>query len=555
MSKEILHIYTRVSSLVQSEEGTSLETQKLGGIRKAAELGYDHQVWNEGGKSSHSSEIEDRPVLFDLLSEVEKGNINHLYVYNTDRLSRNDRTWSIIRWKLKSNDVVVHTTSGRIDLSNPIDDLMMGLLSEISQYDNKIRMDRSRRGKLYKVQQGFFRGGPTPFGYTNEKKRLVEDPEESKWVRFMYKAYSEGKSVNEIRRTLNDNNVITRRGNPYWSLGSINKILRNSTYVGWYEYTDKKLEETVRVETPPIVERPIWDAVQNRINRFLERKHQINRSKHSYLLRDFMFCGHCGSKMSGRRGPNNHFYYCPKKERSWTTDPDYQPNWERGKGCGLVRSLNIQRTDTIVWDVVLNLVRESKTLREEYRQNFLQSVTESRQKAKSLDKKLSKRKKRFQIELKELEETIAGFEASVLLKRFSGDPVIIRNRLESELTSVKEKLEAVDLDEKRIEDEQRWINWLDRFESDIDSKEEYSEEERKEYLSGILRKIVVHYNEESNDHSLEIEFEVPIVDDRLIYNNPERRKEGWVVDSGQTRFVLDSLPISKGGRPRKSKSA
>lgn len=96
---------------------------------------------------------------------------------------------------------------------------------------------------------------------------------------------------------------------------------------------------------------------------------------------------------------------------------------------------------------------------------------------------------------------------------------------------------------------------MDRFESDIDSKEEYSEEERKEYLSGILRKIVVHYNEESNDHSLEIEFEVHIVDDRLIYNNPERRKEGWVVDSGETRFVLDSLPISKGGRPRKSKPA
>jgi len=96
---------------------------------------------------------------------------------------------------------------------------------------------------------------------------------------------------------------------------------------------------------------------------------------------------------------------------------------------------------------------------------------------------------------------------------------------------------------------------LDRFESDIDSKEEYSEEERKEYLSGILRKIVVHYNEESNDHSLEIEFEVPIVDDRLIYNNPERHKEGWFVDSGETRFVLDSIPISKGGRPRKSKPA
>lgn len=554
MNKETLHIYTRVSSLVQSEEGTSLETQKLGGIRKAEELGYDHHLWNEGGKSSHTAEIEDRPVLFDLLSEVEKGNVKHLYVYNTDRLSRNDRTWSVIRWKLKSNDVVVHTTSGRIDLSNPIDDLMMGLLSEISQYDNKIRIDRSRRGKLYKVQQGFFQGGPTPFGYANEKKRLIEQPEEAKWVRFMFKAYSEGKSAHEIRRVLNENNVITRRGNPYWSLGSINVILRNTTYVGWREYTDKKLGETVRIETPQIVEKPIWEAVQTRINRFLERKHQINRSKHFYLLRDFMVCGHCGSKMSGRIGPNSHFYYCPRKERNWKTNQNHEANWERGKGCGLVRSLNIQRTDSVVWEAVLNIVRESKTLREEYRQGFLDSVRLSRRKAKSLDKKLVTSKKRFQKELAELEETISGFEASILLKRVSGDPMKIRERLQSELSAVKEKLASIDLDEKRIADEQRWIDWLKRFESDVDSKKEYTEEERKEYLNGILRKIVVHYNKATNDHSLEIEFDVPIVNDQLIYNNPDRRSEGWAVDSGESTYLVDRLPISKGGRPRKSES-
>lgn len=45
--KEVLHIYTRVSSIVQ-EEGTSLETQKELGIIKSKELGMKYQVWDEG---------------------------------------------------------------------------------------------------------------------------------------------------------------------------------------------------------------------------------------------------------------------------------------------------------------------------------------------------------------------------------------------------------------------------------------------------------------------------------------------------------------------------
>ena len=321
---EILHIYTRVSSLVQSEDGTSLETQKVDGILKANELGFDHQVWNEGGKSSHSSEIEDRPVLVDLLSEVEKGNVKHLFVYNTDRLSRNGHTWSVIRWKLKCNDVVVYTNTGRIDLSNPMDDLLMGLLSEISQYDNKIRSDRSRRGKFFKVQNGFFQGGPPPFGYKNEKKRLVENVDESQWVQLMYEMYNTGSSVREIRRKLNENGVSTRRGKPSWSLGSINKILRNTIYLGWYDYTDKKMNQTVRVEVPSIVNKLVWESVQSRINKINERKHQINRSTHFYLLRDFMICGHCGQRMSGKIGKNNNHYYCPRKERNWVKNQDHK---------------------------------------------------------------------------------------------------------------------------------------------------------------------------------------------------------------------------------------
>ena len=124
MSK-ILHIYTRVSTSVQEEEGTSLETQKELGILKSKELGLGHKIWNEGGQSSNKDDLLNRPVLTKLLELVESGEVKHLFVFNTDRLSRNEQTWSFIRLRLVKHDVTLYTSSGVFNLNNPIDKLLL----------------------------------------------------------------------------------------------------------------------------------------------------------------------------------------------------------------------------------------------------------------------------------------------------------------------------------------------------------------------------------------------------------------------------------------------
>lgn len=158
---ETLHIYTRVSTTAQEEGGTSLETQKELGIKRAKSLGFKHHVWNEGGQSSSHDDLENRPVLVELLSLIDEGEVKHLYVFNTDRLSRNQKTWGMIRYKLNQNKILLYTGSdpNPIDLQNPMDDLLVGLLSEISQYDNKLRKERFRLGKLKRVKQGGWMGG------------------------------------------------------------------------------------------------------------------------------------------------------------------------------------------------------------------------------------------------------------------------------------------------------------------------------------------------------------------------------------------------------------
>jgi DNA invertase Pin-like site-specific DNA recombinase len=61
LKKDVLHIYIRVSTLAQADKGTSLESQQQLGIKRAKELKFDYEIWNEGGKSSHHEEIQGRP--------------------------------------------------------------------------------------------------------------------------------------------------------------------------------------------------------------------------------------------------------------------------------------------------------------------------------------------------------------------------------------------------------------------------------------------------------------------------------------------------------------
>jgi hypothetical protein len=149
----------------------------------------------------------------------------------------------------------VLTSKGPIDLrGNPQDELLFGILSEISSYDNKLRAERSRMGKLNRVRQGGWLGGPPPFGYRLEDKRLVENPDESQWVKKIFGWYSKGKSPQSIKVEMDTNGVEPRRKKSSWSLGSINALLKNTHYIGHYTFTDKMTDETVEVPCPAFVD-------------------------------------------------------------------------------------------------------------------------------------------------------------------------------------------------------------------------------------------------------------------------------------------------------------
>ena len=87
--KEKIGLLYRVSSQIQETDGGSLDTQREMGKRMSKKLGFNYMEFDEGVQSSFNVEINFRPKVVELLTEIQKPKgIRKVWVFNTDRLGR-----------------------------------------------------------------------------------------------------------------------------------------------------------------------------------------------------------------------------------------------------------------------------------------------------------------------------------------------------------------------------------------------------------------------------------------------------------------------------------
>jgi DNA invertase Pin-like site-specific DNA recombinase len=541
---DTLHILCRVSTSSQEEEngGTSLKTQTDQGIELSKKLKMKYQIHNEGGTSSSKDTLDNRPVMINLLRLMDEGVVKHLYVYNTDRISRGN-TWYFIRKKMVDNQVILYTSTGRYDTTGTMENLILGILSEVSQYDNKVRTERSRLGKIEKVKQNYYRGGDPCFGFRIEKEqrgsRLVIDEFESSYVRLIYQMYNEGYKVTEIKSKLENDKVKTRRGNTHWSLGSIQLMLRNDTYIGIDEFFDKKSGITIRNEIPAIIPMKLFEMVQERRTRTLLRKGQMNRTVKDYLFRDFIFC-ECGTPIGGRIKPlkNIQHYYCPLSERKFNKSVMDDTN------CDMKRCVNIDRTEDLLWNSIYEILSATTYLKDTLKEKLKTDIsfTSKLRKQRNIVIKLLNNK---QLELDRVTNGIVEIERKRILNEFTSEDVYssLKTKLDSDYRRIHVEIEDLKNTLKLYNREDSWFETLESISEKLSSTTNWTHRLKRTILEMVLDKVILRHDRMSLLHTLEVNLRIPLVLTQI--------KKGDLLGAP---FKLSSKPLKTQGNQLSTRS-
>jgi DNA invertase Pin-like site-specific DNA recombinase len=570
--KEVLHCYCRVSSEIQSSEGTSLVSQKQLGKLKAKQLKMTPKMWLEGVASSDSEDISKREVLSALITAIEDGAVKHLYITEQSRLARTDNVASMIRHRCNVNGVILYIRDTVYDFNNPMDVLTVQIMSAFSQWENALRKERVRLGKLQKVRDGYWHGGEPPFGYKlkgdRQGNKLAIERTEAKWVKQIFNWYAEEQSIKYIQQKLRENYIQARRGGSF-SIGSIQRLMKNTHSTGTYTFTDGVSEEAIEVSCPRIINDDLWHTCQSKRTAKIERQQQTNRTVRFSMLKELMWCAHCGGAMGAKIQPEQRkeYYYCPKKERVWkdavvpscglkkngrkTNKAKNDSRWERGRVCKMTRSLNIPFTNETVWNIVVEIASQSNVLKERVKSEMMSSKGKSDADYKSDIQNLQKVKKRYIQDKKDLETAIAKIETDRVMKRISGKQTkdILKN-INEEMTVATKQLKQVNHKIKTITDGRKWIDWVSEFKKTYAKVDDFSEEQKQKYLQGIVERIDVRLDADTSNHLLDIKFRYPIVADRLVKSR--KKKNAYTIYKGKHDKQVSPMSYQKtAGRPKK----
>tara|TARA_B110000503_G_scaffold8104_1_gene11076 strand:- start:48 stop:1910 length:1863 start_codon:yes stop_codon:yes gene_type:complete len=550
--KEKIGLLYRVSSQIQETDGGSLDTQREMGRRISKKLGFNYMEFDEGVQSSFNVEINFRPKVVELLTEIQKPKgIRKVWVFNTDRLGRYSNSWNTILKVFLDYGVEVYVGEGDkpFDLSNLTDKLTLGVLSLISQYDNELRRMRSIMGKRTSLKNGnTYLGSIIPFGYSVQDKKLIKNQTESNYVKEIFKMYNQGDSTMDIKVFLDKQPEIKPRKTKFgWNLGTIQKMLRNQLYIGvqkwrWEEKLpngESTLIEEIEIETPKLIDKNIYDEVQKKLD-FRVRNNTPKGNR--FMLRGILKCSVCGLMLSERE-QKNPMYYGRCKEYSWK----YNKEKFKFDDCGLTKGLRTSSTDKVVLDKVLSTLQTSKTIREEYKKKKLTPKWE--------DEGVNKKNlKKLRVYINETEKEIDRYNDEIIQIEFDirignltqkvGEK--LREKFNEIILENQKKLNSYKKEEVLLSDTKGWISWVDRMNKELEKVPNYDLSKKTNFLRENVERIEVRYDSSSKSHKMDISFNKPIIGDKMLYKKSKDDKgfKDYEIISGYKNIELD-VPIDE----------
>ena len=256
MTLRIAATYARVSSEKQKDDNT-IASQTAALIEFAVNNGFevskDRIIEDEG--FSGASLV--RPGLEKLRDLAAEGQIQAVLIHSPDRLSRKYAYQVLLMEELARNGVETVFLKAP-QTATPEDQLLVQFQGMIAEYERAQILERSRRGKRHRAQQGEISVlSGAPYGYRYVRKtddsaayyEIIE--EEATIVRMVYERYTVGGlSIGAITRLLNERGIPTRKKITRWERSVTWAMLRNPAYKGTAYFGKTKLTPRQRITRP-----------------------------------------------------------------------------------------------------------------------------------------------------------------------------------------------------------------------------------------------------------------------------------------------------------------
>ena len=287
--------------------------------------------------------IAARPVMQQLLSEVEQGVWTGVLVMEVERLARGDTIdQGIVAQTFKFSDTKIITPLKTFDPANEYDEEYFEFGLFMSRREYKTINRRLQRGRMASVQEGKWVMSMPPYGY--ERVRLAGEKgwtlapieHEAEVVRMVFDLYTRGEltpdgeykriGVSLIVRRLNKMGVVPRKGGKSWSAATVRDMLMNPVYVGkirWnWRKTVKHVEDGHVVLShprnnddvllfdgrhPALVDAAVFELAQEYLSKNPPRPIGEHKKVASPLA-GLIVCGKCGKRMIRRpKSPRSNY--------------------------------------------------------------------------------------------------------------------------------------------------------------------------------------------------------------------------------------------------------
>ena len=314
-----------------SSESMSIANQRQFLVDYVAEKGWTlKECYIDDGYTGTNF---DRPDFKRMIQDAETGKIDCIITKDLSRLGRNyvKSGYYTEEYFIEHNIRFIAINDG-IDTANENNDIAAfhHVLNEFypKQVSKKVRQVKKKNAEL-----GKFMGSQAPYGYMKspeDKHILIVDEDAAVVVRRLFNEFSNGNSARMIADMLNSEGISTPRFYHYeklgkenplkqeknvWGSATILQLLRNQVYIGnmvqgkrqVISFKTKKRrkispEDWIVVENThtPIVDRNIWDRVQEKLSRHHKK---IRRTKNNTvgLFSGIIKCSDCGMPLAYMR--------------------------------------------------------------------------------------------------------------------------------------------------------------------------------------------------------------------------------------------------------------